>query len=237
MFRWRSVIGGVPQWFILALELFSIFIGDMDNWTELTQQVYGWQQAELRIWHLRGKECHPEQSSQAWEAAHVNFRKFNNVKCKFLNMELQYRPDDEWIESRLVEKDLWVQADKELNMTQLYVLVAQKANHTVCCIKTGVASTLRVVIVPPLLCLCVISLGVLSWAQGPIAYDKCIPTRADPEEGYQMIRTLEHLSYKETLRELGVFTLTNDPGRPYFSLSLFKMCKRKMRTHNWGVCW
>lgn len=77
-------------------------------------------------------------------------------------MELQYRPDDEWIESRLVEKDLWVQADKELNMTQLYVLVAQKANHTVGCIKTGVDSTLRVVIVPPLLCLCVISLGVLS---------------------------------------------------------------------------
>ena len=106
----------------------------------------------------------------------------------------------------LPKKDLGILADSKLDLSQQCALAAQKANHSLGCIKRSVASRMREMILPFYSALVRPHLEYCVHMWSPL-YRRDISVGTWLEEGHKDDQGMEHLSFEDRLRELGLFSL------------------------------
>jgi len=209
----RPVLSGVPQGSVLGPVLFKNIVSNMDSEIEHTLSKFA-SNTKLcgAVNTLEGRDAIQRDLDRLERWAHVYLMKFNRAKCKLLhlgqgNPKHKYRLGREWIEGSPEDKDLGVLVDQKLNITWKRVLAAQKSNHILRCIKRSVASRSRKGILPlySALVRCHLESCIQLWSpehRKNVDLLEWVQRRAT-----KMIQGLEHLSYEERLRELGLFSL------------------------------
>jgi len=211
--NWRPVTSRVPQGSVLGPVLFNVFLSSMDSGIECTLSKFA-NNTKLScvVNMLEGRDAVQRDLDRLEMWAHVNLMRLNTSKYKVLHMSQgnqkhKFKLGREWIESSPEEKDLGVLVDEKLKMTQQCALTAQKANHTLGCIKRSMDSRSREVILPHYSALVRPHLESCIQLWSPQHRKDIDLLEQVQKRATKIIRVLEHLSYENRLKELGLFSL------------------------------
>ncbi|PKU47232.1 hypothetical protein llap_2473 [Limosa lapponica baueri] len=177
MLKWRPVTSGVLQGSVLGIVLFSIFVGDLDSGIECI----------LSTFADDTKLCGAVDTLEGRDAIQKDLDRLEKWPCaNFMKFN---------------------KAKCKLNMSQQYALAAQKANCILCCIKRSMASRLMEVILSLYSTLMRPHLGYCIQLWSPQHKKGMDLLEQLQRKATKVIRGLEHLSYEDRLRELGLFSL------------------------------
>ena len=167
------------------------------------------------------KPCSAVNMPKGWDAtqwdldsleqwAQGNLTRFNKSKCKVLHLghgSLHYlhKLRDVRSECNPIEKDLGVLRDGKLDMSQHCVLTAQNANTILGCMKRSMASRSRDP--APLLCAGETSPEYCIQMGSPLYRRDMDLLERIRRRDTKVIQWMEHLSYENRLRQLGLLSL------------------------------
>jgi len=199
MSKWTPVTSGVSQGSVVGPVLLNIFISDTDSKIKCTLMKFA---DDTKLNCAVG-------TPDRWDAIQRDLDKLERWACVNL-MKFnwcQYRLGTEGIESSPVEKDSGILMDEKLHMSQQCVLAAQKANRILACIKRSMTSRSREVILPLYSALVRPHLEYCVQLWSPQHKKDMELLERVQRRTTTMIQGLEHLSYKDRLRNLGLFSL------------------------------
>ncbi|CAM4659406.1 unnamed protein product [Caretta caretta] len=213
---WREVTSGVPQGSVLGPILFNLFITDLGTKSGSVLIKFADDTKLGGIANLeKDRDILQEDLDDLvnWSNSNSNRMKFNSDKCKVMhlginNKNFSYKLGMHQLEVTEEEKDLGVLVDHRMTMSRQCDMAVKKANAVLECIRRGISSRDKEVLVLLYKALVRPHLEYCVQFWSPMFKKDEFKLEQVQRRATRMIRGMENLSYEKRLKELGLFSLT-----------------------------
>ncbi|CAM5110189.1 unnamed protein product [Natator depressus] len=211
---WREVTSGVPQGSVLGPILFNLFITDLGTKSGSVLIKFADDTKLGGIANLeKDRDTLQEDLDDLVNWSNSNRMKFNSEKCKVMhlginNKNFSYKLGTHQLEVTEEEKDLGVLVDHRMTMSRQCDMAVKKASAVLGCIRRGISSRDKEVLVPLYKALVRPHLEYCVQFWSPMFKKDEFKLEQVQRRATRMIRGMENLSYERRLKELGSFSLT-----------------------------
>uniref|UniRef100_A0A452HYE6 Reverse transcriptase domain-containing protein n=1 Tax=Gopherus agassizii TaxID=38772 RepID=A0A452HYE6_9SAUR len=210
---WKEVTSGVPQGSVLGPILFNLFITDLGTKSGNVLIKFA---DDTKLGGIanteKDRDIIQEDLDDLVNWSNSNRMKFNSEKCKVMhlginNKNFRYTLGTHQLEATEEEKDLGVLVDHRMTMSRQCDMAVKKANAVLGCIRRGISSKDKEVLVPLYKALVRPHLEYCVQFWSPMFKKDEFKLEQVQRRATRMIRGMENLSYERRLKELGLFSL------------------------------